>query len=62
MRPLLEGMFGTPQAVIGRERRPKPRSRLRGEVAGLLGCGLDEVVFTSGGSEANNLALKGVYY
>jgi len=32
----------------------------RGEVADLLGCHPDEVVFTGGGSEADNLALKGV--
>jgi cysteine desulfurase len=31
----------------------------RGQVAALLGCAPDEIVFTSGGSEANNLALKG---
>jgi len=34
----------------------------RRQIAALLGCEDDEVVFTSGGSEANNLALKGVYF
>ena len=34
----------------------------RAEVAELLGCEPTEVVFTSGGSESNNLALKGVYF
>lgn len=34
----------------------------RGKVAELLGCAPHEVVFTSGGSEANNHALKGVFF
>ena len=34
--------------------------RARGEVAALLGAQPDEIVFTSGGTEANNLALHGV--
>lgn len=34
----------------------------RRQVAGLLQCVPEEVVFTSGGSEANNLALKGVFF
>ena len=34
----------------------------RGEVAALLNCSPHEVIFTSGGSEANNYALKGVYF
>jgi cysteine desulfurase len=33
----------------------------RQQVADLLGCAASEIVFTSGGSEANNLALKGVF-
>ena len=36
--------------------------KARGQVAHLLGCASDEVVFTSGGSEANNHALKGVAF
>ncbi len=34
----------------------------RQQVADLLGCSANEIVFTSGGSESNNLALKGVYF
>ena len=34
----------------------------RHQVAQLLNCAPEEIVFTSGGSEANNLALKGVYF
>ena len=32
----------------------------RGQLAALLGCSPEEVIFTSGGTEANNTALKGV--
>lgn len=34
----------------------------RKQVADLLGCDPAEIVFTSGGSEANNHALKGVFF
>ncbi|HEX5419502.1 MAG TPA: cysteine desulfurase family protein [Gammaproteobacteria bacterium] len=34
----------------------------RSQVAALLGCASEEIVFTSGGSEANNLALKGLFF
>ena len=33
----------------------------RGQVAALLRCAPDEIVFTSGGTEANNHALQGVF-
>src|SRR5262245_49338308 len=36
--------------------------KARAQVAALLRCNADEVVFTSGGSESNNHALKGVFY
>lgn len=36
--------------------------KARMQVAGLLGCKANEIVFTSGGTEANNHALKGVYF
>ncbi|HSI04339.1 MAG TPA: aminotransferase class V-fold PLP-dependent enzyme, partial [Myxococcota bacterium] len=32
----------------------------REQVAVLLGCDADEIIFTSGGTEANNLAIRGV--
>jgi cysteine desulfurase len=34
----------------------------RRQVADLLGCAPDEIVFTSGGSESNNFALKGAFF
>jgi len=37
-------------------------AKARMQVAGVLGCKTNEIVFTSGGSEANNHALKGVFF
>jgi cysteine desulfurase len=37
-------------------------SRARTQVAALLGCRPEEIVFTAGGSESNNLAIKGVAF
>ncbi len=34
----------------------------RESIAAVLGCRPSEVIFTSGGTEANNLAVKGVYW
>lgn len=34
----------------------------RGKVANIIGAGCDEIVFTSGGTESDNLAIKGVAY
>src|SRR5262249_11292471 len=36
--------------------------RSRQQVASLVGCMPGEIIFTSGGSEANNSALKGGFY
>lgn len=36
--------------------------RARGQVADLLGCEANEIVFTSGGSESNNHAIKGTFF
>jgi len=36
--------------------------KARAQVAALLRCSSDEVVFTSGGSESNNHALKGAFF
>ena len=61
MLPYLREHFGNPSSghVYGR-RAHAAVERARGQVAGLLGCDDDEVLFTSGGTEANNLAIRGV--
>ncbi|MCB1519030.1 MAG: cysteine desulfurase [Hyphomicrobiaceae bacterium] len=63
MRPYLDEGFGNPSSGhwAGLSAR-EAVERARGQIAGLLGCAHDEVVFTSGGSEANNHALKGVAF
>ena len=61
MLPYLREHFGNPSSghVYGlRARAGVDGARER--VAGLLGCAADELVFTGGGSEADNLAIKGV--
>jgi len=61
MLPYLREHFGNPSSdhVYGARARDAV-ARARQQVAALLGCDEDEVVFTSGGTEANNLAIRGV--
>jgi cysteine desulfurase len=61
MLPYLRDHFGNPSSshVYGRTAQAAV-TRARAQVAGLLGCDADEIVFTSGGTEANNLAIRGV--
>jgi cysteine desulfurase len=61
MLPFLREHFGNPSSghVYG-QRVHKAIERAREEIAALLGCRPDEVIFTSGGTEANNLAIRGV--
>jgi cysteine desulfurase len=61
MRPLLENHFGNPSSGHWAAAGAKAAlEEARRQVAALLCAENDEIVFTSGGSEANNLALKGV--
>ena len=60
MLPWLREPQGNPSAKhrLGRAARAAI-DQARRTVADLLGCATDEVVFTSSGSESNNLAIKG---
>jgi cysteine desulfurase len=63
MRPLLGEAFGNPSSRHWASIPAKTMlDHSRAQVATLLGCAPDEIVFTSGGSEANNLAIKGTYF
>ena len=53
--------FGNPSSShAGGQRTRSAVERARGSVAALLGCTPAEIVFTSGGTEGDNLALTGV--
>jgi cysteine desulfurase len=63
IRPLLEDSYGNPSSEHWAGIPAKAAlNRARSQVAALLGCITDEIVFTSGGTEANNLALKGMFF
>jgi cysteine desulfurase len=63
MKEVLDSSFGNPSSGhwAGKAARDAV-DNARAQVARLLGCQEDEIVFTSGGSEANNHALKGVFF
>ena len=63
MQTAMEGAFGNPSSLhwAGAPARAMVEAARR-QVADLLGCTATEIVFTSGGSESNNLALKGLYF
>jgi cysteine desulfurase len=61
MEPYLVDFFGNSRSGHGFGTRVKAAiEEARGQVAEMLGCETDEIIFTSGGSEANNLAVKGL--
>ncbi len=63
MLPFLQEHYGNPSSIyqIGREAQ-KALDGARDKVASLVGAGPREIIFTSGGSEADNLAIKGVAF
>ncbi|MGD8370149.1 MAG: cysteine desulfurase family protein [Syntrophobacterales bacterium] len=63
MRPYLFEHFGNPSSShwYGSQTK-KAVDESRRQVADLLNCKPDEIVFTSGGSESNNYAIKGTTF
>ncbi|WP_026555327.1 cysteine desulfurase family protein [Arthrobacter sp. 35W] len=61
MWPLLTNQFGNPSSHYGLgEEAAQALAGARERVAGVLGCLPGEIVFTAGGTEADNLAVKGL--
>ncbi|MGQ9545582.1 MAG: cysteine desulfurase NifS [Dehalococcoidia bacterium] len=63
MEPYFSEVFGNPSSIhsYGQEAR-QAVEEARAKVAKLIGARSEEIIFTSGGTEANNFALKGVAY
>ncbi|NNG06979.1 MAG: cysteine desulfurase, partial [Desulfobacteraceae bacterium] len=61
MMPFMHEEFGNPSSPYPLGTRAKEKlEQAREQVAKLLGCANHEIVFTSGGSESNNMVLKGI--
>lgn len=63
MKPFLNEYFGNPSSIheygiITNNAVAKARS----QVAALINCKPEEIIFTSGGTESNNYAIKGIAY
>jgi len=63
MRPYLDEYFGNPSSshIYGIETK-KAVEQARAQIAKLLHCHASEIVFTSGGTESNNYAIKGIAF
>jgi len=63
MLPYFTEAFGNPSSIYsyGREAR-KAVEEARARVAELIGARTEEIIFTSGGTEADNFAIKGVAF
>ncbi len=63
MRPFLDEFFGNPSSVHTYGVKTKLAvETARRQLAGLIGCEASEIVFTSGGTESNNFAIKGAAF
>ncbi len=63
MQPFLTGHYGNPSSshALGRGAKEAIEDS-RSKIGNMIGCDSGEIVFTSGGSESNNLAIKGVMF
>jgi len=63
IHPFIYEKFGNPSSnhSLGRETKQAVEVA-RAQIAALLECSSEEILFTSGGSESNNMAIKGAAY
>ena len=63
MIPYIKEHYGNPSSshFYGIETK-KAVENARRQVAEMLDCQIEEIIFTSGGSESNNFAIKGIAY
>ncbi|MCB0669439.1 MAG: cysteine desulfurase [Saprospiraceae bacterium] len=60
MNKAMRDYYGNPSSIHAHGRKAKAAiEEARKSIAYLLGCSVGELFFTSGGSEANNMAIKG---
>lgn len=63
MLPWFNGEFGNPSSTHWYGQKADAAvENARGEIADILGCSPSEITFTSGGSESDNLALRGTVF
>jgi len=63
MTPFLKEHFGNPSSSHYFGQKAKEAvEKARSQVASFLNCNSSEIIFTSGGTESNNYAIKGIAY
>ncbi|NOY95494.1 MAG: cysteine desulfurase [Chlorobi bacterium] len=63
MIPYIETFYGNPSSSYQMGKQNKEAiEQARKQVAGLINCKPGEIVFTSGGTESNNIAIKGIAF
>ena len=61
MQPYLTEFFGNPSSIHGFGVKTKLAvEKARKQIAAFLGCNVNEIIFTSGGTESNNHVIKGI--
>ncbi|MCL5070413.1 MAG: cysteine desulfurase [Actinobacteria bacterium] len=63
MTPFLKENFGNPSSSHYYGQKAKEAiKKARSQVADFLNCNINEIIFTSGGTESNNYAIKGIAF